>query len=104
MRGRSGTRRPPGRATPPRPPSGVPSRNLDAARIVAPVDGTFQYCRRKGDKVAGTWERPRLLVQLRPLSRSMGVHFEMDERTYLRDGAPWPPARCKATATCCPWA
>ena len=59
-------------------------QDLDAARIVAPVDGTFQYCRRKGDKVAGTWERPRLLAQLRPLSRSMGVHFEMDERTYLR--------------------
>jgi RNA polymerase sigma factor (sigma-70 family) len=60
-------------------------QDLDAARVVAPVDGVLQsLLHRKGDKIAGTWERPALLAYLGPPSAAMGVRFEMDERTYLR--------------------
>ncbi len=60
-------------------------QDLDAARIVAPADGRIQFNRlRKGQKIPGTWERPYVLENLHAIGATMGVQFEMDERTYLR--------------------
>ncbi|HVS38877.1 MAG TPA: efflux RND transporter periplasmic adaptor subunit [Gemmataceae bacterium] len=60
-------------------------QDLEGARIVAPADGVIHQLWRPGpgDTVGASWESPVVLGNmLRP--RTMGVLFEMDERSYLR--------------------
>jgi RND family efflux transporter MFP subunit len=67
-------------------------QNLQATRILAPVDGWFRVDQNHpingrlvgaGDQVSGTWEHPATLGWMAS-SDVIGVRFDMDEQTFLR--------------------
>jgi RND family efflux transporter MFP subunit len=62
-------------------------QDLQATRILAPVDGWFRFDGdrqwKPGDQMGGTWEHPSIPAWV-VYSGETGVQFEMDEKTLLR--------------------